>query len=83
MSIANRVFNTLVTEGREATGKQMAARFGTTVNTIAARVSELRNQGYAIYANRKTDSQGRTATFYRLGTPTRAVVAAGYRALQG
>lgn len=82
MSIFDKVFNLLVVEGREATAKQMAAWFNTTPSTIAARVSELRTQeGFAIYANKRTDSKGRTATFYRVGTPRRAVVAAGYRAL--
>lgn len=82
MSIFDKVFNVLVVEGREASAKQMANWFGTTPKTIAARVSELRTQeGFAIYANKRVDSKGRTATFYRAGNPTRAVVAAGYRAL--
>ena len=82
MSIFDKVFNVLVVEGREASAKQMASWFGTTPNTIAARVSELRTQeGFAIYANERVDSKGRTSTFYRVGTPRRAVVAAGYRAL--
>ena len=82
MSIFDKVFNVLVVEGREASAKQMASWFGTTPNTIAARVSELRTQeGFAIYANKRVDSNGRTSTFYRAGNPTRAVVAAGYRAL--
>ena len=82
MSILDKVFNVLVVEGREASAKQMASWFGTTPNSISSRVSELRNNdGFAIYANKRTDSNGRTTTFYRLGTPTRAVVAAGYRAL--
>ena len=44
-------------------------------------MSALRMKGFAIYANQNTDTKGRTKTFYRLGTPSRAVVAAGYRAL--
>jgi len=82
MSIFNKVFNILVVEGREASAKQMASWFNTTPGSIAARVSELRTQnGVAVYANKRVDSQGRTSTFYRVGTPTKAVVAAGYRAL--
>ena len=43
---------------------------------------EIRLQkGIAVYANKHTDSNGRTVTKYRAGTPTRAVVAAGYKAL--
>jgi len=65
--------------GEELTGKQIRARFG--VGNPRATVSALRMKGFAIYANERTDSKGRTKSFYRLGTPSRAVVAAGYRAL--
>jgi predicted transcriptional regulator len=65
--------------GEELTGKQIRARFG--VGNPRATVSALRMKGFAIYANERTDTKGRTKSFYRLGTPSRAVVAAGYRAL--
>jgi predicted ArsR family transcriptional regulator len=82
MSIFDKVYNTLVVQGNERTAAQMAAFYGTTKGTIQARISELRTQfGFAVYANQRTDSNGRTKTFYRVGTPTRAVVAAGYKAL--
>ena len=68
-------------EGNEVSGKQFAARFKTSVTTVAARVSELRREGYAIYNNKHTDSQGRTTMKYRIGAPSRKVVAAGYAAL--
>ena len=61
----------------------MGAWFGASASTVAARVSELRSAGYAVYANKKTDTKGRTSTFYRVGTPTKAVVAAGIAALRG
>ena len=83
MSLYSKVFNTLVTEGRQATAKQMGAWYGASSATVAARVSELRSAGYAVYANKKTDTKGRTSTFYRVGTPTKAVVAAGIAALRG
>jgi len=82
MSLYSKVFNTLVTEGRQATAKQMGAWFGASASTVAARVSDLRSAGYAVYANKKTDSKGRTSTFYRVGTPTKAVVAAGIAAFR-
>lgn len=82
MSLFDKVFNTLVTEGNEKTASQMASYFNSTPASIRARVSELRTQaGIAVYANSRTDTAGRTKTFYRVGTPTRAVVAAGYKAL--
>ena len=83
MSLYSKVFNTLVTEGRQATAKQMGAWYGASASTVAARVSDLRSAGYAVYANKKTDTKGRTSTFYRVGTPTKAVVAAGIAALRG
>ena len=82
MSLYSKVFNTLVTEGRQATAKQMGAWFGASASTVAARVSELRSAGYAVYANKKTDTKGRTSSFYRVGTPTKAVFAAVIPALR-
>ena len=37
--------------------------------------------GFAVYANEHTDTKGRVSVKYRLGNPSREVVAAGYRAL--
>ena len=65
--------------GDELTAAQIKARFG--IANPTATVSDLRYAGFAVYANRKTDTKGRVSTKYRLGTPRRAVVAAGYRAL--
>lgn len=65
--------------GEELTAKQITHRFEMANPT--ASVSALRFQGYAIYANKRTNSRGETFTKYRLGRPSRAVVAAGYRAL--
>lgn len=83
-SIANVTKETKVLEALKATDRgltaaQIEARFA--VGNARSTVSALRMKGFAIYANRKTDTKGRTKTFYRLGTPSRAVVAAGYKAL--
>ena len=51
MSIFEKVFTVLVVEGRQASAKQMASWFGTTPNTIAARVSELRTQEAVSYTH--------------------------------
>ena len=64
---------------RGLTAAQISARFD--VANVRATVSDLRMDGFAIYANRHTDTNGRVKTFYRLGTPSRAVVAAGYKAI--
>ena len=65
--------------GSEMTAKQITQRFGLANPT--ASVSSLRlNGGFAIYANKHVDNRGRETTKYRLGRPSRAIVAAGYRA---
>lgn len=76
----NRVLSALLA-GETLTDAQIKARFG--VGNPSATVSYLRQQGYAVHYNKGTkDSRGRVrASRYRLGTPTLAVVAAGYRAL--
>ena len=65
--------------GEKLTAAQIKARFG--VKNPTATVSDLRYMGYAIYANQHKDTKGRVSTKYRLGKPSRAIVAAGYRAL--
>ena len=65
--------------GTELTGKQISARFG--VKNVRALISSLRMQGYSVYCNQRTNGSGETTSKYRLGTPSRAVVAAGYQAL--
>lgn len=74
-----RVLEALQANNRGLTAAQIESRFG--VGNARSTVSALRMKGFAIYANQSTDTKGRTKTFYRLGTPSRAVVAAGYRAL--
>jgi len=59
--------------GRDITANQARAKFG--ITNVSARMSELRKAGYPIYLNEKTTSQGYTIKAYRLGTPTRRMVA--------
>lgn len=65
--------------GNDITATQAEKRFG--IANLSAVASNLRSRGYAIYANMKTLPSGNTVRLYRLGTPTRAVVAAGFAAL--
>ena len=60
------------------TAKQIEGRFG---GNATATISDLRFKGYPIYANTHKDGSGRNKTFFRLSTPSRKVIAAGYRAL--
>ena len=66
-------------KGNDITESQAKARFG--ISNMSAVASYLRRQGYAIYCNRKTFSNGNTASVYKHGAPTRKVIAAGYNAL--
>lgn len=74
-----RVLEALQNNDRGLTAAQIEARFN--VGNARATVSDLRFDGFAIYANQRTDTKGRTKTFYRLGKPSRRIVAAGYRAM--
>jgi predicted transcriptional regulator len=73
-----RVLESLIA-GEQLTGKQISARFG--VANPRATVSALRMKGYAIYLNKHKDTKGRVTFKYRLGAPSKRVIAAGYKAL--
>ena len=67
-------------DGAELTAKQINARFR--VKNARALISSIRMQGYPVYLNKRVSTfNGETYNKYRLGTPTRSVVAAGFRAL--
>lgn len=78
MSKSERLLEAFMS-GERLTSKQIATRFG--VTSARGLVNELRNRGYAIYLNTTKNSRGESVRRYRLGTPSRAVVAAGYRVL--
>ena len=67
-------------QGEQLTARQITARFG--IKNPTATVSDLRlDRGFAVYGNQRKNSKGHLVTKYRLGSPSREVVAAGYRAL--
>ena len=67
--------------GAELTAKQISARYG--FKNVRAVISKLRSEGFSIYLNKRVSSfDGETYMKYMVGTPTRAVVAAGYAALR-
>jgi|TARA_A200000159_G_scaffold6966_1_gene6187 hypothetical protein len=70
---------TALSSGQELTAKQIKARFG--AGNPAAVIQALRFSGYPVYLNTHTDTKGRTTNKYRLGTASRKVIAAGYKAL--
>jgi hypothetical protein len=62
------------------TAQKMQSVFG--VANPSATINELRNEGNSIYLNSRINANGSKVSFYRLGTPTKRVVAAGLRAIR-
>jgi hypothetical protein len=62
------------------TSQKMQKLFG--VANPSAVVNELRNDGHAIYLNTRKTRDGKKVSFYRLGTPTKRMVAAGISAIR-
>ena len=62
------------------TAAKMQSVFG--VANPTATINDLRNDGHAIYLNTRTNSNGDKVSFYRLGSPTKRMVAAGIAAIR-
>jgi len=62
------------------TAQKMQSVFG--VANPSALVNDLRNEGHAIYLNTRINSNGEKVSFYRLGTPTKRMVAEGIAAIR-
>ena len=75
----------LFTSGVTMTEGELAVRLNTTRVGARGVVRALRQKGYSIYLNKGTlDAQGRQRqSRYRLGTATRAMVAAAYAQVGG
>jgi len=73
-SVLNALMN-----GEELTALQIRSRFS--VGNPHEVIRSLREKGYAIYLNERTNSKGEVTQKYRLGTPSRAMVAAAYAVL--
>ena len=62
------------------TVNRMQSLFG--IANPSATINELRNEGHAIYLNTRINANGDKVSFYRLGQPTKRLVAAGIAALR-
>lgn len=62
--------------GEELTAAQIKARFS--VGNPHEVIRSLREKGHAIYLNERTNSKGEYTQKYRLGTPSRRMVALAY-----
>ena len=79
MTKVAKVYKALVIDGEELTAKQLASRYD--IGNPHDAVYQLRQEGYPIYCNKRKDSKGRVTHKYRFGTPSRKVIAAGYKAI--
>jgi hypothetical protein len=65
--------------GETVTASQAAKRFG--IKNMSAEVSRIRQSGFAVYCNTRKAGNGVQVTEYAIGTPSRKLIAAGYRAM--
>ena len=70
---------TALQEGQELTAAQISARWR--VGNPGSVVQTLRFRGHSVYLNTHTDTKGRMTKKYRLGSPSRSVIGAGYKAI--
>jgi hypothetical protein len=62
------------------TATKMQSVFG--IANPSATINELRNEGHAIYLNTRVNANGDKVAFYRLGSPTKRMVAEGIAAIR-
>lgn len=80
MSITAKVLRHLL-KGNTVTAAEIGGKFGAGNPTEIIR--QLRMKGYAVYANKSELWNGLPTTKYRLGRPSRAMVAAAYQTVGG
>jgi len=66
--------------GERITAAQAEKRFG--IKNISAEVSRVRQSGFAIYRKERVAGNNAKVVEYVMGTPSRELVAAGYKAMQ-
>jgi len=70
---------TAMINGEAVSASQAEKRFG--IKNISAEVSRVRQAGFAVYCNTRKAGNGVQVSEYRIGTPSRKLVAAGYKAM--
>jgi|AntAceMinimDraft_6_1070360.scaffolds.fasta_scaffold00671_11 hypothetical protein len=73
--------HTALKSGANMTAKQISAQFK--IKNAREAVRSLRESGVCIYGNPAVMSDGTKTTKYRIGTPTKAMVAAAYASVGG
>jgi hypothetical protein len=74
-----KLFKALVLDKETMSEAQITKRFG--IKNPSATVSEIRQGGYAIYANSRKAGNGVQVTEYRHGEASRKMVVAAYKAM--
>jgi hypothetical protein len=70
---------TALQAGEVLTSSQIAKRFS--IGNPTAEVTRIRQAGFVVYANKRTAGNGVRVTEYRTGKASRAIIAAGYKAM--
>lgn len=65
--------------GETITASSAAKRFG--IKNLSAEVSRVKQNGYVVARQTRTAANGVQVTEFKLGQPTRALIAAGYAAI--
>jgi len=75
-----KLFNALVLQGETLTPAQISKRFG--IKNPTATISDIRDRGYAIYANERVAGNNVKITEYKHGEASRKMVALAYKAMR-
>ncbi len=73
-----KLFKALVIDGETLTEAAISKRFG--IANPTATISQIRQRGYAVYANSRKAGNGVQVTEYRHGEASRRLVALAYKA---
>lgn len=65
-------------QGATVTASTAQKRFG--IKNLSAEVSRIKQNGYVVAKSTRTAGNGVTVTEYRLGSPTREMIALAYKA---
>jgi hypothetical protein len=65
--------------GERITASQAEKRFG--IKNLSAEVSRVRHSGFAVYRKNRVAGNNVQVIEYVMGTPSREIVAAGYKAM--
>jgi Mn-dependent DtxR family transcriptional regulator len=74
-----KLFKALVLDKETMSPAQISKRFG--IKNPTATISDIRQRGYAIYANTRKAGNGVQVTEYRHGEASRKMVVAAYKAM--